>query len=277
MKRLFPYIVIVVSFTTVLVGGFGPVFASAAATSANVSNSYSSKSIISAGSIVSLSQTDGDTVELADTSNSKRAMGVVVKDKDSLIAMNSDAMMMNTQVATSGIVTALVSDVNGAIKVGDQVAISPFGGVGMKSALGERVIGLAQTAFNGSGDGVSTREVSDNNGNSHTIKIGYIQLGVAVGLDDGVDGGTMTGLQRFVRSLTGHQVSTPRIIISLVIAICTLAALVVLIYAAIYGSIISIGRNPLAKNVIFKALWHAVWMASITVAVALLFMYLLLR
>ncbi|CAN5390577.1 hypothetical protein BH09PAT4_BH09PAT4_09080 [soil metagenome] len=276
MKRLFLYIVIAVSFTTVLVGGFGPVFASAAATSANVSKSYTSRSIIAAGSIVSLSQTDGDTVELADTSNSKRTIGVVVKDNDSLIAMNS-GKMMNTQVATSGIVTTLVSDVNGSIKVGDQVAVSPFGGVGMKSALGERIIGLAQTAFNGSGEDVTTREVKDKSGDSHSIKIGYIQLGVAVGLDDGTDGGTMTGLQHFVRSLTGHQVSTPRIIISLVIAICTLAALIVLIYAAIYGSIVSIGRNPLAKNVIFKALWHVVWLASITVAVALLFMYLLLR
>lgn len=274
MKRLFLFTA--VGFSLVLLSGsVGSVLASAAAASANVSKSYQSIGTIPAGSIVSLSRASRSTIELANTLNSKRIIGVAVQDDDSLIAVDTGAA--TTQVATSGTVTTLVSNVNGSIKVGDQVAVSPFDGVGMKSALGERVIGLAQTAFDGSQKGTTTKRVTDKNGNSHTVKVGYVQLSIAIGLDDGVNGGTMTGLQRFVRSLTGHQVSTPRIIISLVIAICTLVALVVLIYSAIYGSIVSIGRNPLAKNVIFKALWHVVWMASLTVATALLLMYFLLR
>ena len=274
MKRLFLSMTAVCLFVVSFVTGVGPVIASAAASSANVSKSYQSTASIPAGSIVSLSQSSQNSIELSNTSNSKRAIGVAVQDDDSLIAVDSGST--TTQVATSGTVTTLVSDVNGSIKVGDQVAISPFDGIGMKSALGERIIGLAQTAFDGTQTGTTTRQVTDKTGATHSIKVGYVQLSVAVGMDDGVNGG-MTGLQRFVRSLTGHQVSTPRIIISLVIAVCTLIALIVLIYSAIYGSIVSIGRNPLAKNAIFRALWHVVWMATITVATALLLMYFLLR
>lgn len=275
MKRPFLYVAVGWCLVVALVTGVGPAVADAAASSANVSKSYSSSVAIPAGSIVSLSQTNQNSVEPSNTTNAKRAIGVAVQESDSLIAVDSDST--TTQVATSGTVTTLVSNVNGTIKVGDSVAISPFDGIGMKSAIGERVIGLAQTAFDGTQNGTVTKQVTDKNGRTNSIRVGYVQLSIAVGLDDGVDSGTSTGLQRFVRSLTGHQVSTPRIIISLVIAVCTLVALIVLIYSAIYGSIVSIGRNPLAKNAIFRALWHVVWMATITVATALLLMYFLLR
>jgi hypothetical protein len=87
----------------------------------------------------------------------------------------------------------------------------------------------------------------------------------------------LSGLQRFARSLTGHEVSTPRIVISLVIAILTIVAIIVLMYAGIYGSIVSIGRNPLARVSIFRALSRVLAMALLAFVVAFGFIYLLLR
>lgn len=247
-----------------------------AASSANVSRSYSADSVIKPGSIVSLQKNKKNAIELAHTDNAQRILGVAVEKDDSLIAVEPGDNTV--QVASSGSAPVLVSTINGDIKVGDTIAVSPFEGIGMKSEPGNRIVGLAKDSFSASSEGAATVQVADNDGVIRTIKVGYVRLNIAVGLDDGTQSiANLTGVQKFVRSLTGHTVSTPRIIVSLVIALLTLAALAVLIYSAIYGSIVSIGRNPLARNAVFRALWHVVWMASLTVGLALLLIYMLLR
>jgi len=225
-----------------------------AATNQNVSKSYHATQAIPIGSIVSLETQRNNYVVSTTTDNAKRLIGVAVKPKESLIAINPGTNVV--QVATAGSADVLVSTVNGTIHRGDKVAASPFEGIGMKSTqTGNRIVGVALADFDADGSQTKVVAVKDKNGGSQDVKVGYVPISLAVGTDaSGVGEADATGLQRYVQSLTGHSVSMTRILIGLVIAIITLVALMVLLYAAISGSLISIGRNPLAKTSILRGL-----------------------
>lgn len=248
---------------------------SAGAATASVSRSYSSDVPIEPGSIVSLTSLESKSVTLANTSNSDKIIGVSVALDDALIAV--DPNENKVQITSSGLANVLVSDLNGDIKVGDKVAVSPFDGIGMKSGKGERIIGLAQTAFSADSKELTTEDVKDKQGNAKELRIGLVQINVIIGNDDSGGDENLTGLQSFVKSLTGRTVSTFRLLTSLVIGVLTLVALLVLVYSAIFGSIISIGRNPMAGNSVFRALRSVLFLAVMVVAVSLVFIYLLLR
>ncbi len=250
--------------------------ASAAASSANISHSYQATVSIPNGSIVSLDPKQSDFVEPANTTNGAQLLGVAVAGNDSLIAV--DVTPGAVQVATTGSASALVSTLNGDIKVGDQVGVSPFNGVGIKALPGSRVIGLAQTAFNGSTEGATSEQITDKNGKTSTVKAGYVRVNIAIGTNATVlTAANLNSLQKLTKTLTGHTVSTERVAISLAIAIAAMLALVTLIYASIYGSIVSIGRNPLAKYSVFRTLGSVLVLALLTTVVSGLAIFFLLR
>lgn len=251
-------------------------FAPAGASSANISRSYQGSGDIVNGSVVSLDPKRSDYVQPANTTNGPRLLGVAVASDDSLLAV--DSTPGDVQVATSGSASVLVSDLGGDIKVGDQISVSPFNGVGMKAAVGSRVLGLAQTTFDKNVTGASRRTVTDKSGKQSQISVGFARVTIAVGgnaNDPAYE--NLNDLQRFARSITGRTVSTPRIIISLVVVAVSLLALITLVYASIYSSIISIGRNPLAKYAVFRTLGSVLGMAALTTLVASVTVYLLLR
>jgi hypothetical protein len=246
------------------------------AASANISHSYHASGSIANGSIVSLDPNRADYVQSANVTNGSRLSGVAVASNDSLLAV--DAATGMTQVATSGTVTTLVSNLNGTIAVGDQIAVSPVNGVGMKALPGSYVIGLAQTAFDGSNSGAQTEQITDKSGKAVQVRVGDISLSLAVGRDNAAaDGVQLNSLQKLAQNLTGRTVSTVRVVVSLVVAFVALLSLVTLIYASIYGSIISIGRNPLAKYAVFRTLRSVLGMAVLTAVIASLTIFFLLR
>lgn len=247
------------------------------AASANISHSYASAAVITSGSLVSLDPLHSNFVIPANTDNGLQLLGVAVNGKDSLLAVDETNASGTVQVATSGTVNVLVSDVNGDIKVGDQVSVSPFNGVGMKAADGQQVIGLAQTSFVAKTAGATIENVTDKSGKTAQVRVGYVTLGIAIGNTSTGGGVKLNVLQKIAKSLTGHVVSTFRATLALIVALAASIALVVLIYASIYGGIISIGRNPLAKYAVFRSLLSVLGMAALTALVASVTIYLLLR
>ena len=249
--------------------------ASVSASSANISHAYQASRPIPNGSLVSLDPSRTDFVKPANSGNGKQLIGVV-SGNDSLIAVDEGGGPV--QVATTGSATALVSTLNGDIRVGDQIGVSAFDGVGMKALPGSRVIGLAQTDFNGGTDGATTKQITDKSGKQHSVKVGYAQVNIAIGTNaNAFTTANLTSLQRVAKSLTGHTVSNTRVLISLAVAIIAMLALIVLIYASIYGSIVSIGRNPLAKYAVFRTLGSVLGLAFLTAAVSSLTIFFLLR
>lgn len=262
--------------TGVVVTFAGLSLAPAGASSANISHSYKGSTAITNGSLVSLDPKRTDYVQPANTSNGQRLIGVAVANSDSLVAI--DATTGSVQVATTGNANTFVSTLNGDIHVGDQISVSPLNGVGMKASPGSQVIGLAQTAFNKNTDGAITRKITDKQGRSSSVQVGYVRANIAIGPSNNNGGGVvLNNLQKAVQSLTGHTVSTPRITISIVVVIAALVALITLTYASIYSSIISVGRNPLAKYAVFRTLGAVLGMALLTTVIAGVTVYLLLK
>lgn len=250
----------------------------AAAASGNISHSYHAGAAIRAGSIVSLDPDHTDQVVLANTDNGSRLLGVAVNSGDSLIAVAPGTGKGVAQVATSGSVATLVSTLNGNIDVGDQVAVSPFSGIGMKALPGSRVIGLAQTAFSSKTPGAVTETVKDRAGRSTSVKVGYVQVSIAIGTNASVlTEGSLNPLQRAVKNLTGRSVPAGRVTLSAVIATIAVLALITLVYGSIYGSIVSIGRNPLAKYAVFRTLGSVLGLALITAVISGVTIYFLLK
>lgn len=267
--RSFELLVFAVGIALLLVG-----LTPASASSANISRSYSIKQPITAGSLVSLDPVRSGFVQPANSANGKRLVGVAVSSSESLIAV--DVAAGKAQIATSGTVNVLVSTLNGAIKVGDQVSVSPFHGVGMKAQAGERIIGLAQTTFSANTDGARSQTVTDRSGTKQTVRVGFTRVNIAIGTAT-PSGAELNGLQQIVEDFTGRHVSTMRIILSLLVLVAASVTLITLIYGAIYGSIISIGRNPLARYAIFRTLGAVLSMAALTVALTFTTIFFLLR
>lgn len=250
---------------------------SVGAASANISQSYKADGIIPKGSIVSLDPNRSGYLQIADTGNAGKFIGVTVASDDSLLAIEAEDAKV--QVATNGMVATLVSTLNGPIKAGDQIAVSPFKGIGMKASAGSQVVGLAQSDFSSGSAGARRQEVTGKDGEKDQIELGYINLSIAVGKSalSGSGGTQINGLQQLVKGITGRTISTLRIIISAIVFVVTLVALIILIYASIYGSIISIGRNPLGKNAVYRALGSVLGMVVLMAVVSGLTVFFLLR
>lgn len=248
----------------------------ASASSANISHSYRARQAIPAGSLVSLEAAQSNFVELATSTNGSRLIGIAVAKNDSLLAVNESNDTV--QVATSGTASALVSNLEGDVHVGDEIAVSPFEGVGAKATIGSHSIGLAQTAFSSHSPGAQARQVTDKQGKTQKIYLGFVRLAVGVGTASSNGGGPeLTGLQKLGKSLTGHVISTPRIIVSLIVLAVATVALITLIYSSIYTSIISIGRNPLAKYAVMGSLSKVFGMAIMLALLAGVLIFFLLR
>ena len=248
--------------------------ATVSASSANISRSYKADGNIAAGSLVSVEKGSPGIVQSANTNNAQQLVGVSVAINQSLLAINVTSSTI--QVATAGTAIALVSTVNGSISVGDQISASPFNGVGMKAGPSTRIVGLAQASFMAGGSNTTTEKVTDKKGKVTNIVVGYIPVGIYVGTSSPTSSAA-SGLQRLGETLAGHPVSDIRIIISLIVAVVAIASIVTLIYASIYGSIVSIGRNPLAKYIVLRALGSVMGMVLLIAGISSTTIYLLLR
>jgi len=250
---------------------------SVSAADSNISRSYKSIGSIPNGSIVGLNKNQAGYVRMCNSVNNLTPIGVSLSSSESLLAINPN--LNNVQVATSGVVNVLASTVNGNIHIGDQISLSPFYGIGMEFQPGIKTIGTAESAFNKTSTDAALESVKDNQGKVHQIYVGFvkIEIGIGNGTENGAGGNQANLLQQIVKDLTGHTISTVRIIIALVVSLIALVSLVTIIYASVYGTLVSVGRNPLAKNAIFRTLGSIMIMSSITVVVACLTIYFLLR
>lgn len=248
----------------------------ATAASANLSHSYQATENIPNGSIVSLDSHRSGYVDLTNTNNASRLIGVALPSQDSLLAINPTTS--SVQVALAGTVNTLVTNVNGDVQVGDQISASPFDGVGMEALPGVRIIGIAQSTFSSSSADAATEPVKNKSGQTQEIKVGYIRLTIAIASGQTSSSSSSANfLQRLIKDITGKTIPTIRIILGILVTFLSLVSLVTLIYTSIYGSIIAVGRNPLAKRAIFRMLIFVMIVACLTITIASVAIYYLLQ
>jgi hypothetical protein len=249
-----------------------PIIASA---STYISQSYSTNETIPVGSIVSLQKNTSDQVVAAASSSVDNLIGVAVNAGNSLLSVNS-GQSNQVQVATSGTLPVIVSDINGSIVRGDQITASPINGVGMKATSNVRVVGIAQGDLNESSG--SKQTYTDADGAKHPILIGEIPILVNVSYFFKEPDKTLipTSLQNMANALAGKSVSSLPIIISGAIFLVTIIVVVSIVFSMVRSSIISVGRNPMSQSAIYRDLIQLSVLVVVILAVGMAAIYLVL-
>lgn len=234
--------------------------------SSSIAQQFQAKdSTVTAASLVNIVKDSPSFVELSDSEHADQLAGIV-SDKP-LIELSDGAS--GVQVVTSGTTFALVSDLNGDVKVGDRITSSPISGVGMKALETTVTVGTAQADLSSVKN--ETRTVADKSGVDQEVKIGLIPVQVSVAFyapdKDKQSAFVPLFLQNLANNVTGRDVSPVRVLVAALILLLLFLSITVLLYSSVRSSIISIGRNPLSESAVRKSLLQV----GITVLAVLIF------
>lgn len=217
----------------------------------SISQGFMTSDNLPLGSIVSLKSNSSDQVVAASTSNVSGLYGVVITDGSALLNL-TNGQSNQVMVATSGIASVLVSDINGLVTQGDQITASPIKGVGMKATNSTKVVGIAQGTPSNSIDNRHT--YTDDQGNKQYLVLGEVPILVSATYFFKQPEKTIipSAIQNIANALAGKTVNTAPILVSAAIFIITLIAVVSIIFSMIRSSIISVGRNPMSQSAIYR-------------------------
>lgn len=238
-----------------------------------ISQGYTTDESLPLGSIVSLEKTNTDRVIASTTNNADRILGIVINNDSSLLSV-TNSTKKQVQVATSGTVPVLISDINGEVHAGDHITASPLSGVGMKASANVRIVGIAQSGI----QGARKETYKDKAGKEHTVTLGQVpvMVNVAYFFKEPEKTVVPTAIQNVANSLAGKEVSTLPILLSAGVFLIMLIVVSSIIYSMIHSSIISVGRNPMSQSAIYRDLIQLSALVLAILAVGLITIYFIL-
>ena len=244
--------------------------------------SYAANQPIDFGTVVELTGENSDQVKPSTQEQMQNMFGVSVDPRQLPVRIARGEVRNETYVASSGTYTVLVSDQNGSIQSGDYLTLSSISGVAMKAGTEEStVLGRAGAAFNDSSVSLGTTTLKDVNGaSSKTVKLGSVPVTINIQSnpnETSTKAKVPEVLERIGQAIAEKEVSPIRIYISLAITAVTLIATIAVLYSGVRNSIISIGRNPMSKKSIFRALLEIILTSFLILIIGLFAVYLLLR
>ncbi len=213
-------------------------------------------------------------VEPATATNSERFVGIVTTVSDNLVAFSGNPT--DVLVATEGEVSVYVSNLNGDIKKGEFVSISPLRGILMRSDDNRenRVVAVALQDF--SEIETEDRQIETTSGNQN-YKVGKLTVEVSQSIMATATAETeKSALVLAGESLTGRTVNQIQVIAALIIFAVILIIEGSIIYGAIHSTMMALGRNPLAKKAVFKQLLQVSWIALVVLVIGFGTIYLVL-
>ncbi len=252
--------------------------ATTAAITTSISKGYKTKDAgLVTGMAASLSSESTDQerlVEGATTANADRFVGIITTVDDSLVTFSGGST--DVLVSTEGEVSGFVSDLNGEIKTGDFVSLSPLRGILMKSD-DNRENRVVAVALQDSADiPTDTKEISTSQG-SQTYKIGKLKLEISQSIVvNATESEQKSGLVLAGESITGKSVGQAQVLAALVIFAVVLIVEGSIIYGAIHSSVTALGRNPLAKKAVFRQLLQVSWIALVVLVAGFGAIYVIL-
>lgn len=244
--------------------------------------SYSSETKLDMGTIVQLSGKDANKVKIATQSELQNMFGVVIDPSQLSVVVSDNTVNNEMYVAASGTYDVLVSTQNGTISSGDYVTLSSVDGIAMKAGTeAETVFGRANGSFDGKGIVLGKTTLKDVNGEvSRTVAIGKIPVTINIQRNPNIES-TKTDvpefLQRLGQQIAEKKVSPIRIYLSMAIAAVSLIMAIAVLYTGVRHAIIAIGRNPMSKKSIFRALAEVVLTSFLILIIGLFAVYLLLK
>lgn len=213
---------------------------------------YPLDSSVRTGMLVSATKNTG-VVEPASINNASSLIGVVGDSETDITVENGQV-----NVQTDGVVPALVSTVNGDIKVGDRISPSLLVGLGAKNQNSGWVVGTAQGSLSQNTKNAVKSTVSDTSGQKHEVYVATIPVLVDVmyfNTDQQNQQKTIpipTKIQDIADSLAGRRASQVAIVLSFIVLLSGFAVTGIIVNAAVRNGIKSIARQPLAKQAITK-------------------------
>jgi len=238
-----------------------------------ISEGYSSSENLSVSTLVSLRENSSDEVTAATNENVENLLGVVVSANSSSISITS-SVTNQIQVATSGTMDVLVSDINGEIARGDYITASPIAGIGMKATDNARIIGVAQ----GTLQRPVVQSIKNSDGSEREVSIGQVPVLVNVSSYFKQPERTIipAAIQNLANSFAGREVSPLPIILSAAIFLVSLIIVVIIVYSMIRNGIISVGRNPLSQSAVYRNVIQMSGLVLAILAAAFVAIYLIL-
>lgn len=243
---------------------------------------YAAETKLDNGTIVQLTGKNSKTVKVASQSELQNMFGVTV-DRNQLPITLSDGNLKNeTFVAVSGTYNVLVSTQGGTIAAGDYVTLSSISGVAMKAGTEEEtVFGRANRSFDGKGVTLGTKTLKDTDGNENkTVQIGSVPVTIEIKRNPNEKSTKVKvpeALERIGQAIAEKEVSPIRIYLSLGITFISIIAAIIILYSGVRNGLISIGRNPMSKRSIFRALFEIILTCILILVIGLFAVYLLLK
>lgn len=244
--------------------------------------SYSAETPLDVGTIVQLTGSNSNTVKIATQAQLANMFGVTIDKNQLLLAPSDDGLKNPVVVAASGTYNVLVSTQAGPIAAGDYLTLSSIDGVAMKAGIEEStVFGRANQAFDGKGITLGTTQIKDTAGNvTSTVQLGSIPVTIDVKHNPN-DKSTKANLPDFLekvgKTIADKEVSPIRIYLSLAIMAVSIITTIAMLYAGIRNGLVSIGRNPMSKKSIFRALLQVILTSLLILIIGLFAVYLLLK
>lgn len=242
---------------------------------------YAAETPIDDGTIVQLTGKDSNRVKIATQAELQNMFGVTVDRNQLSIRLSNAGIKNETFVAVSGTYDVLVSTQGGAIAAGDYVTLSSLNGVAMKASTEEEtVFGRAAKAFDGKGVTLGKTTLTDTAGKTQTVALGSIPVTIDIRSNPNeisTEANLPSFLERVGQAIADKEVSPVRIYLSMAIAAISLIAAIAVLYAGVRNAVISIGRNPMSKKSIFRALIEVILTSALILIIGLFAVYLLLK
>jgi hypothetical protein len=244
----------------------------AGAVSYPVERSTANGETLASGTIVVAADSPG-VVRPARIHEGQYLFGVVTPATDASVASST------VGVASSGVISALVSDMNGQVKRGDRITISSIAGVAMKATESGWMVGIAQSDFTASSRAAIQEQVVSSSGEKKTVSIKELPVLFSVSYYNadsnrsGIEGSFLGSLE----AVAGRTVSPTRASLAVIVFAVAMILLVTLVYGSVNMSIVSIGRNPLAHVQIVASLVKVLVTTVVVIVVALAVIYLILK
>lgn len=243
---------------------------------------YTAAAPLQDGTIVELTDSRTGTVGVASQSDRDTMFGVTVNRNQLPVTLSSGDREKEVFVAVSGTYDVLVSTQTGPIQAGDYVTLSSIDGVAMKAGTEEvTVFGRAAGSFDGKGVVLGTTTLQDTSGNdSQQVALGSVPVTIDIRSNPNnksTKANLPEMLERIGEAIAEKEVSPIRIYLSLGITIVSVIAAIAILYAGVRNGMRSIGRNPMSKRSIFKALLQVILTSALILIIGLFAVYLLLK
>ena len=242
---------------------------------------YAAETPLDTGTIVQLTGKGSNTVKIATQSELQNMFGVTVDASQQPLTVSNDDAKNEVFVAVSGTYNVLVSTQGGDIKSGDYVTLSSLNGIAMKASTEQKtVFGRANRDFDGKGAKLGTASLKDDAGGTKTVTLGVVPVTIDIRRnpnDKSTKANVPEFLERIGEAVAEKEVSPIRIYLSMGITVVSIISAIAMLYAGIRNGVISIGRNPMSKKSIFRALLEVVLTSMLILVIGLFAVYLLLR